>query len=72
MINKVLLAGTRQLSAEVLFGDYLCMLHHPGREHQNYVAIILMLITELLMQILVLRVYPLEMGPRSTGTRLPT
>ena len=30
--DKVLLAGTRQFSAEVLFGSSLHMLHQPGKE----------------------------------------
>ena len=33
--NKVLLASTRQLSAEVLFGASLHILYQPGRDCQN-------------------------------------
>ena len=62
MINKIILAGTRQLPAEV-FNDSLCILHQPGRERQNQVIITLIFILAVLMQTLVLQIRPLEMGP---------
>ena len=70
--NKVLLAGTRQLSAEVLFGSHLGMLHQPGRERQNQVIIVLTPVIEFMTQILVLGVRPSEIVPRQTGRRLST